>query len=119
MKTKHTLETMTGMGKKINLAGREYLILPINIVDIPYIMGDQSEVRLIILDKKDLEEDPTKYLLYGHNVIGDRKALFIRMINKYVYYLDKPMTEDMLVEHNWSIKEIQKFLEVWIQQISE
>lgn len=31
---KISIETMTGMGKKKELAGREYLILPVNIKDI-------------------------------------------------------------------------------------
>ena len=31
---KISIETMTGMGKKKTLAGREYMILPVNIKDI-------------------------------------------------------------------------------------
>ena len=37
------------------------------------------------------------------------------IINKYVYYKDHPMTEEMLIEHNWSFKEIGEFLLTWCQ----
>ena len=37
------------------------------------------------------------------------------MTNKYVYYKDIPMTEEMLIEHNWSFKEIGEFLFTWSQ----
>ena len=40
---KVSIETMTGIGKKKKTAGREYLILPVNIKDMHYIIGDGTE----------------------------------------------------------------------------
>ena len=36
---KVSLDTMIGIGKKKQIAGREYTILPVNICDMHYIMG--------------------------------------------------------------------------------
>ena len=44
--------------KKKKIAGREYLILPVNIKDMCYIMGDSEDIeKLVILDKKQLEAE--------------------------------------------------------------
>ena len=61
---KISLDTMLGVGKKKQIAGREYTILPVNICDMHYIMGEENkEDKLVILDKKALEkEDEVKYL---------------------------------------------------------
>lgn len=115
---KITLDTMIGVGKNKQIAGREYKILPVNICDMHYIMGDSdTEEKLIILDKKALEkEDEVNWQLFGLNIIDEkRKKVFLKVLNKYVYYKDIPMTEKMLIEHNWSFKEIGEFLFVWSQ----
>jgi hypothetical protein len=119
---KVSLETMTGVGKKKKIAGREYLILPVNIMDMKYIMGDENpEEKLIILDRKQLEkEDDVNWQLFGLNITDSkRKASFMYIINKYVYYCVNdekiPMTEELLIEHNWSFKEIGDFLFNWCQ----
>lgn len=113
-----SLDTMIGVGKNKQIAGREYKILPVNICDMHYIMGDSNaEEKLIILDKKALEkEDEVNWQLFGLNIIDEkRKKVFLKVLNKYVYYKDVPMTEKMLIEHNWSFKEIGEFLFVWSQ----
>ena len=120
---KISLETMSGMGKKKKIAGREYLILPVNIKDMCYIMGDSEEIeKLVILDKKQLEAEDNEinWQLFGLNITdAGRKKSFMYIINKYVYYCigdDKiPMTEKLLEEHNWSFKEIGEFLFAWSQ----
>lgn len=115
---KISLDTMIGVGKKKEIAGREYLILPVNVCDMHYIMGENSkEENLIILDKKSLEkEEDVNWQLFGLNIIDEkRKTTFLKILNKYVYYKDVPMTEAMLIEHNWSFKEIGEFLFVWSQ----
>ena len=115
---KISLDTMIGVGKNKQIAGREYKILPVNICDMHYIMGESNtEEKLIILDKKALEkEDEVNWQLFGLNIVEPkRKEVFLKVLNKYVYYKDIPMTEEMLIEHNWSFKEIGEFLFVWSQ----
>lgn len=113
---KVNLDTMIGVGKKVKIAGREYTILPVNIEDMHYILGSDED-HLVILNKKELEkgEDVT-WQLFGLNITEPkRKAVFLKMLNKYVFYKDVPMTEELLIEHNWSFKEIGEFLFQWCQ----
>jgi hypothetical protein len=119
---KISIETMTGMGKKKELAGREYLILPVNIKDMCYIMGESEDTpKLVIIDKKKMEtDDDLSWQLFGLNITNPEiKKVFMYIINKYVYYCvgdEKiPMTEELLIEHNWSFKEIGEFLYTWTQ----
>lgn len=118
---KISIETMTGVGKKKKLAGREYYILPVNIKDMHYIMGDDDSTKLVIIDKKKIEtDDDLSWQLFGLNITNPEiKKVFIYIINKYVYYCvgdEKiPMTEELLIEHNWSFKEIGEFLYTWVQ----
>ena len=115
---KINLDTMLGVGKKKKIAGREYTILPVNICDMHYIMGEENkEDKLVILDKKALEkEEEITWQLFGLNITDEnRKKTFMKIINKYVYYKDVPMTEELLIEHNWSFKEIGEFLFTWCQ----
>ena len=115
---KISLDTMIGIGKKKEIAGREYTILPVNISDMHYIMGETNmDEKVIILDKKSLEkEEEINWQLFGLNITDEkRKKVFMKIINKYVYYKDVPMTEAMLIEHNWSFKEIGEFLFTWSQ----
>ena len=115
---KVSIETMSGVGKKKEIAGREYLILPVNIRDMHYIIGED---HLIILNKKELEsENDVNWQLFGLNIIEEeKKKIFIKVLNKYVYYIVNdekiPMTEELLIEHNWSFKEIGEFLFAWAQ----
>ena len=116
-----SIETMTGVGKKKKIAGREYYILPVNIKDMHYIIGEENpDERLIIVDKKQIEAQEESWQLFGLNIIQEkRKQTFIKIINKYVYYIVNdtyiPMTEKMLIEHNWSFKEIGEFIYTWCQ----
>ena len=119
---KVSIETMTGVGKKKKIAGREYYILPVNIKDMHYVMGaENAEENLVIISKKTLEtEDDVNWQLFGLNITDEkRRKTFMEIINKYVYYLvgdEKiPMTEKLLIEHNWSFKEIGEFLFTWCQ----
>ena len=119
---KVSIETMTGVGKKKTIAGREYLILPVNIRDMHYIIGtENSEENLFIMDKKKMQEDGSEnWQLFGLNIIDEkRKKTFLYVLNRYVYYCVNdekiPMTEELLIEHNWSFKEIGEFLFAWIQ----
>lgn len=115
---KISLDTMLGVGKKKQIAGREYTILPVNICDMHYIMGEENkEDKLVILDKKALEkEDEVTWQLFGLNITEEnRKKTFMKIINKYVYYKEVPMTEELLIEHNWSFREIGEFLFTWCQ----
>lgn len=109
-----SLETMTGVGKKKTIAGREYTILPVNIKDMHYIL--EGADKIILIDKKTLEEDNASWQVFGLNITDEKKKkVFLEMVNKYVYYLDRPMTEEMLIEHGWSFKEIGEFLLSWAQ----
>ena len=119
---KISIETMTGMGKKKTIAGREYMILPVNIKDMCYVMGESEDTpKLFIIDSKKIEtDDELSWQLFGLNITNPEiKKVFMYIINKYVYYCvgdEKiPMTEELLIEHNWSFKEIGEFLYTWIQ----
>ena len=120
---KFSIETMTGVGKKKKIAGREYLILPVNIKDMCYIMGEEEDTpKLFLLDKNQLEDENSDitWQLFGLNIVNEeKKEVFMYIVNKYVYYCagnEKiPMTEELLIEHNWSFKEIGEFLLTWIQ----
>ena len=115
---KISIETMTGVGIKKKIAGREYYILPVNIRDMHYVIGED---HLIILNKKDLEkDDDVQWQLFGLNIVDEeKKKIFLTILNKYVYYLvgdEKiPMTEKLLIEHNWSFREIGEFIFTWCQ----
>lgn len=126
---KISLETMTGMGKKKKIAGREYIILPVCIKDMVYILGSGIEEeekkeetkKLFILDKTSFEDEKDiNWQLFGLNIIDEeRKQIFLKILNRYVFYCvgdEKiPMTEELLIEHNWSFKEIGEFLMTWCQ----
>lgn len=116
---KVSIDTMTGAGKKIELVGREYVILPVNIEDMKYIIGDDNpDEKLIILDKKKFDEgkEELDWQLFGINLVDPkRRKTFLYIVNKYVFYKGVPMTEELLIEHNWSFKEIGKFLFEWGQ----
>ena len=116
---KVSIETMTGVGKKKKIAGREYLILPVNIRDMHLVIG--KEGHLFIIGKSELEdENNPKWQLFGLNYTDEElRPKFLYVINKYVYYIvgdEKiPMTEELLIEHNWSFKEIGEFLFTWCE----
>lgn len=112
-----SLDTMTGVGKIKKIAGREYTILPVNIMDMHYVIGEENkDENLFILNKEALKEDNNNWQLFGINITDEkRRKTFMYIINKYVYYKDHPMTEEMLIEHNWSFKEIGEFLLTWCQ----
>lgn len=113
-----SLDTMTYVGKKVTIAGREYEVAPVNIRDMHYIIGEDDN-RLLILDKDKVESGEISWQVFGINVVDEeKKKVFFKMLNKYVKYNDKPMTEELVVEHNWSFKEIGEFLFAWCQ-ISE
>lgn len=117
---KISIETMSGVGKKKQIAGREYLILPVNVRDMHLIIGE-GEDRIIILEKKpNGEDEEVNWQLFGLNIVDEQKRkTFMYVISKYVYYCVNdekiPMNEEMLIEHNWSFKEIGEFLFAWSQ----
>ena len=85
-------------------------------------MGESEDTpKLYIIDKKSIEEkDELSWQLFGLNITNPEiKKVFMYIINKYVYYCvgdEKiPMTEELLIEHNWSFKEIGEFLYTWVQ----
>lgn len=112
-----SLDTMTGVGINKTIAGREYTILPVNIMDMHYVIGENAkDENLFIINKKTLEEDNNNWQLFGINITDEkRRKTFMYIINKYAYYKGHPMTEDLLIEHNWSFKEIGEFLLAWCQ----
>ena len=115
----YNLETMAGIGKEKQIAGRTYKILPVNIEDMHYILGEKEEERLFIVTQKNIESKEVDIKVFGYNVLEPKRKIFLKIINKYVYYLDQPMTEELLIEHNWSFKEIAEFIWFWTQEISE
>lgn len=114
---KISIETMTGAGKEIELVGRTYTILPVTIKDMKYIIGeDDKDENLIITNKKATEEEDFNWQIFGINITDEkRKKTFLHIISNYVFYKGYPMTEELLIEHNWSFKEIGQFLLKWSQ----
>lgn len=114
-----SLDTMLNVGVSKTLAGREYKILPVNIEDMQYIMGEDSDNRLIILNRSQIENPEEKditWQTFGLNIVDEkRKNILLKMINKYVYYKDIPMTEELVIEHGWSFKDIGEFILTWCE----
>ena len=55
----YNLETMSGIGKKIKLAGREYEVLPVNIADMHYVFNEGEKnllYKLLVLKAKSVLE---------------------------------------------------------------
>lgn len=107
---KISLETMTAVGKKTTLAGREYIIAPITLRDMDIF---DSNLILPIMQNADLDD-----ISYAINVIDKERAkIFYYIVEKYARYKDGkiPVTEELVEEHNWSIKDLKHFLEVWLQ----
>lgn len=118
-KKKYDIDTMTGAGKKMNLVGREYVVLPVTIEDMKCIFSDNDDERLFIPDKKLIDSGEISWLAFGANLSGEKEKILIKMISKYVFYKEHPMTRQLLIDHNWSFKEIGTFLYFWIQEVSE
>ena len=82
---KVSIETMTGVGKKKKIAGREYYILPVNIMDMHYIMGNEnSDENLVILDKKKLDsgdDDIIKEVtkVYDNNLLNNYRGTLLKL----------------------------------------
>lgn len=115
----YNLETMAGIGKEKKIAGRTYKILPVNIEDMHHILSENDDERLFIVTQKNIENKDVDIKVFGYNLLEPKRKIFLKIINKYVYYLDKPMTEKLLIEHNWSFKEIAQFIWFWTQEVSE
>ena len=115
----YDIDTMTGAAKKLTLVGREYEILPVKIEDMHYFIGGNEDEALIIPDKKSIDNGESQWYMFGLNLQEPRKSILMKIINKYVFYKEKPMTEELLNEHNWSFKEIGTFLYYWTQIVSE
>lgn len=117
---KVSFDTMANMGRIKQIAGREYKILPVNIEDMGYIIGDDASQRLFILNRKQLdnpEDKDTNWQVFGLNIVEPtRREIFMKIINKYLYYKDEPMTEERLIEHGWSFREIGEFIITWCQE---
>lgn len=118
-KIEYDIDTMTGAAKKIILVGREYEVLPVKIEDMKYFIGSNENEHLFIPDKKTIDSGESQWYMFGLNLEEPRKTILIKMINKYVFYKEKPMTEELLNKHNWSFKEIGTFLYYWTQIVSE
>lgn len=69
-----SLDTMTGVGKIKKIAGREYTILPVNIMDMHYVIGEQNkDENLFILNKEALKEDNNNWQLFGINITDEKE----------------------------------------------
>lgn len=110
------IDTMIGVGKKKEIAGREYTILPVTIRDMHYVIGNDPDNRLIIVDKDKLDEDDVNWQIFGLNIVDEnKKKILMEVIENYLIYKDHPMNEELLLEHGWSFKEIGEFLRTWCQ----
>lgn len=110
-----TLDTMTKVGKKAQIANREYTICPINIED----MGIVMKGEIYIPTEKQLENKEVTIEFFGLNVTEESRAeKFFYVVEKYTRYEGQPVTKDLVIEHNWSFKDIKDFLYNWVQ-ISE
>ena len=106
-----TLDTMTKVGKEVEFARRKYLVAPINIGDMYLIQS--NNLIIPIFENKEVDD-----VVFSVNVSDPERAkILFYIIEKYVRYEDGkiPMTKELVEEHGWSIKDIKKFLEVWLQ----
>lgn len=117
---KYDIDTMVGAAKKITLVGREYEVLPVKIKDMHYFIGEKNEdEHLFIPDKAAIDKGEMQWYMFGLNMEEPRKTILLKIMHEYVFYKEKPMTEELLNEHNWSFKEIGTFLYYWTQIVSE
>lgn len=113
-----SLDTMACIGKKIILAGKEYVVCPVNIKDMHFIINS-GELYIPIADK-DEEESKLALQLIGINITDESKSQnFFYIVEKYVTYKNRPMTKELIEEHNWSFKDIKEFLLFWAQIVSD
>ena len=114
------LDTMACVGKKITLAGKEYTVCPVNIRDMHFILNS-GELYIPISSKEEEEEEGNMALqLVGLNITDESKARnFFYIVEKYCRYKDIPVTRKLVEEHNWSFKDIKKFLTFWSQIVSD
>lgn len=114
---KVSFDTMANVGINKTIAGREYTILPVNIEDMGCVIGDNPDNRLMIVTRKQIEnpeEEGINWQIFGLNIIEEkRKKIFMKIINKYLYYKARPMTEELIIEHGWSFKDIGEFILTW------
>lgn len=115
---KVSFDTMVNVGIKKEIAKREYIILPVNIEDMGMVISDNPNNRLIIISRKQVEESDNDlgWQTFGLNLIDEnRKRMFMKVVNKYLYYKGEPMTEERLIEHGWSFKDVGEFLLTWCE----
>lgn len=105
-----SLDTMKAVGKEVVLAGRKYTVAPIALKDLDIL---DTGLILPIIGNKDIED-----IYFSNNITDPEKAkVFYYIVEKYTKYEDgsMPVNQKLIDEHNWSIKDIRKFLEVWLQ----
>lgn len=114
-----SLDVMACVGKEIELAGKKYVVCPVNIADMHLILNSGN--LYIPLDSKEDESGDNQIIqLIGLNVTDEKMSTnFFYIIEKYVRYKDKPMSKELLIEHNWSFNDIKKFLMFWSQVVSD
>ena len=116
---KVSLDTMACVGKKKNIAGKEYRMCPVTIEDMHYIFGDGDD-KLFIPEKKAVDNKEVPYQVFGYNIVNEsKKATLMKILKKYVTYNDTPVTEQMIIEHGWTFKDIADFLYFWMGEVSE
>ena len=109
-----TLDTMANVGKPITLAGREYVVCPVNISDM-YLVINAGELYIPVKTEEE-EESKMALQLVGLNITDEKRAKnLFRVIEKYVRYKSTPVTKEMVEEHNWSFQDIKDFLLFWAQ----
>ena len=108
---KVSLSAMKNVGKEVILAGQKYLVAPITLMDLDIL---DTNLILPIMGNKEVDD-----VYFAVNVTDPERAkIFYYIVEKYVKFGgdDKiPVTKELLNEHNWSIKDIKHFLEVWLQ----
>lgn len=110
-----TLDTMANVGKPITLAGREYIVCPVNIADM-YMVINAGELYIPVKTNDDEEDAKMSLQLVGLNITDEKRAKnLFKIIEKYVRYKNIPVTKEMVEEHNWSFQDIKDFLLFWAQ----
>ena len=82
---------------------------------------NSGELYIPISSKEEEEEEGNMALqLVGLNITDESKARnFFYIVEKYCRYKDIPVTRKLVEEHNWSFKDIKKFLTFWSQIVSD
>lgn len=110
-------DTFSNRGKDIKIGGRDYRICACTFEDAWIYL----ERRLIVwsdmkeTDKDEKDEFSFKFQRAMYYNFHTGYQYIEKIVCKYLLFKEKPMTEDLLQNHDWSVKDLSDFLEAWVK----